>query len=209
MSSTTFGLQQVTDWGLKPGFCSFALLGGKTFFSHLYPFNILPHFLLKFYSCSFFLFSPSLFFPHVFNSQCWWPSSVCIGQPLGLAGVQGLTQSFSFPCLPCYSCACSSCLQFFWKRPQWEAWVLWHMAGISTLQLSIGAANLLQVELAVLRMCLWLSSSLALCCGLGPFWIPQCSGRAGAVPTLFLLLLYPFPGSLAFSGFLLAARVVF
>lgn len=62
-----------------------------------------------------------------------------------------------------------------------------------TLQLSIGAANLLRVELAVLRTCLWLSSSLALCCGFGSFWISQCSGRDGAVPTLLLLLLYPFP----------------
>lgn len=23
------------------------------------------------------------------------------------------------------------CIFFFWERPQWEAWVLWHMAGIS------------------------------------------------------------------------------
>lgn len=71
------------------------------------------------------------FFYMLFNIQLRWPSSVWTVRPLGLVRVQGLTQSFFFPCSACYSCACSSCLHFFWKRPQWEAWVLWHMAGIS------------------------------------------------------------------------------
>ena len=68
----------------------------------------------------------------LFSIQLLWPSSTWTLHPLGLARVRGLTPSFLFPCSACYSCACSSCLRFFfWKSPQWKAWVLWHMAAFS------------------------------------------------------------------------------
>lgn len=201
-SSITFGFHQIQQW--SPSSSSSVSLGGKAF-THPHTYIFWHKFCWSLIPCSFLLFPPSPSFLSVIQmisvSVDWSPS--------WLSRVLRSNSVLFFPCSVSYSYACPSCLHFLFyfifflgKAPVGSLSLVAHGRHF-TLQLSIGAANLLRVELAVLRTCLWLSSSLALCCGFGSFWIPQCSGRDGAVPTLLLLLLYPSLGSLTFSGFLL------